>query len=213
MNHERIFTPQYTHASGPGSTFENSAPYRAFLEEFIREHSIQTILDLGCGDAEIMSNVDLRLRRNDGSFMDVQYLGVDVIPERIHLNREKHGTVRTNMHFVQQDLREFLVEDRRDLKTMLEPDLVICKDVLQHWSNDEIDQFLKLTIGWYPFMLVTNCNYDPPAIWPSVNTDIQTGDWRPLDIMKSPFNVRGEVALRYGTRSTGGIKDVVLIKS
>lgn len=197
MNHREIFTPQYTEKSGPGSTIENSAPYREFLEEFIREHAIQHILDLGCGDMEIMSNVDLRLRRSDGSFHQVQYVGVDVIKERVARNRREHFT-QLHMHFVEANVFDWL--EANDSFS----DLLIIKDVLQHWSNAEVMRFLELTLGRFEHMLIVNCNYGE-----TVNRDIATGDWRALDVLAPPFGVPGKIVLRYGTVETGGIKDVV----
>jgi hypothetical protein len=188
--HTQIFTPQYTESSGPGSTVEYSAPYREFLEKFIRDHEIETILDLGCGDMNVMGNVDLRLRYRDGSFAPVEYIGFDVIDERIERNRKKYK--RPQYRFYCEDLRDF------DPWLIKWADLVIVKDVLQHWSTDEVIDFL----GNCQFrrMLVTNCNYGP-----TVNTDIETGGWRALDLTAPPFEI-GRVVFKWET------KDVVLIE-
>lgn len=201
MSHRQIFTPQYTERSGPGSTLANSKTYRLFLEEFIREHAIQSILDLGCGDFEIMSNVDLRLRRNDGTFVPVYYTGVDVIDERIERNealalRQKKEGI---MHFICDDVLTYLKSTWHQ-----HHDLVIVKDVLQHWCNREIFEFFTLALGRWPHLMIVNCNYGE-----TVNRDIATGDWRALDLRADPFNLKADVLLRYGTPETGGIKDVL----
>lgn len=182
-DHEAIFTRQYTDRSGPGSTAEFTAPYRAFLEGFIREHRIGSIVDLGCGDLEVMSRVDLH---------GVRYRGVDVIKERIARNARKHRHFR----FEQRDIQRY--EWPRS-------DLVICKDVIQHWSTDEIHGWLELVRSvakTFRFMLVTNCNYGA-----TVNTDIQSGGWRAIDLTAPPFSI-GEVVFSWGTPN----KDVVLIR-
>lgn len=201
-SHRDIFTPQYAHVSGPGSTLENSQPYRDFLEAFIQEHDVTSILDLGCGDMEIMSNVDLRLKRADGDGFDqVSYLGVDVIEDRVEANKDRFRA-RPELNFVTADLRSFM-----KIYYAADVDLVIVKDVLQHWEHVEICDFLEQALGRYKRMLITNCNYGP-----TVNTEIETGDWRALDLTIPPYDV-GKVIFRYGTVETGGIKDVVLIES
>lgn len=186
-DHQTIFTPQYRDASGPGSTRSITRPYRRFLESFIKDHRLKTILDLGCGDMEVMSRVDLR---------KAKYLGVDVISERVARNAKKHPDLK----FKRGDARTFSVDGF---------DLVIIKDVLQHWSNDEvkvwIDRFLASSAK---MALVTNCNYGP-----TVNTNIPTGTWRALDLTKPPFSV-GSVVFRWSMPRGPFIddKDVVLIK-
>lgn len=183
--HEQIFTPQYKERSGPGSTVEYSEPYRKWLERFIVDNAIRSIVDLGCGDMAIMSNVALH---------NARYLGVDVIAERIAKNREAHPEMR----FTHGDLRTFNFND----------DLVLCKDVLQHWKTEEVRGWLEFLLHQRPyfrFALITNCNYGP-----TVNCNITTGGWRALDLTKPPFSI-GEVVFRWGA-DRGGYKDVVLIR-
>lgn len=182
-DHEAIFTRQYTDRSGPGSTPDFTAPYRTFLETFIRESQVRTILDLGCGDLEVMSRVDLGRAR---------YRGVDVIKERVQRNDRKHPHLR----FEQRDIRTW--EFPRS-------DLVICKDVVQHWSTAEVTAWLELVAHCgrdFKYLLVTNCNYGA-----TVNTDILSGGWRAIDLTARPFSI-GEVVFSWGTPN----KDVVLIR-
>lgn len=197
MTHEEIFTPQYTEASGPGSTVDYSKPYRDFLEQFIRDHHVTTLLDLGCGDMNVMGNIDLRLRTIDGNFVtshgrfvEIDYVGIDVSKERIRRNQQLYKPPQYS--FFADDFRSYpkWVEDWADL--------VVIKDVLQHWSTREIHAFLFRAN--FRRMLITNCNYGP-----TVNTDIETGGWRALDLTKPPFEV-GEVVFHWET------KDVVLIE-
>ncbi len=189
--HQEIFTPQYVSKSGPGSTVGFSQPYRKFVESFIASGQggpIKTIIDLGCGDMTVMGNVELR---------DVEYIGVDVIAARIEQNRKLYEH-REDMTFACEDLRRFT----------LEADLILCKDVLQHWSTGEIAEWLerlKSCSSQFRYALITNCNYGP-----TVNQAISTGGWRALDLTKPPFNI-GERVFQFGD-SIGGFKDVVMIK-
>jgi hypothetical protein len=200
IDHQRIFTPQYIERSGPGSTKEYSEPYRKFLESFIVEHDIKSIIDLGCGDFEIMRHVDLN---------DAWYVGVDCIIERVRANRKL-------VPF--EGMHTFMCDDARriDWSYVLGFGLVLVKDVLQHWSNAEVqawldvyacDQVEQVRPADMPKtrFLITNCNYGP-----TVNTDIETGGWRALDLTKEPFSV-GTVVFQWGD-DVAGHKDVVLIE-
>lgn len=187
-NHRAIFAPQYTERSGPGSTAEASAPYRAFLERFIRENGIRSIVDLACGDFEIMSLVDRQ---------GADYLGVDVIPERIARDQAKavERPQEPPAAFVCEDIQAFPIPAC---------DLLLVKDVLQHWSTFDVAAFLRrLREAPFRYALITNCNYGP-----TVNTDIATGGWRALDVTAPPFGI-GEIVFHWETPKD--IKDTVLL--
>ena len=177
--HEEIFAPQYTECSGPGSTLEFSKPYREFVERFILKHGLLSIYDLGCGDAMVGTHI-----RTFGG----HYLGVDVIPERI----ERNAQLYPHHSFIVKDLRH----------SYPSADLVLVKDVIQHWSNVEIEKWLvHMKRCAFRFALVTNCCYG------EVNQDIKTGGWRAVDLTKPPFET-GEIVFSWGDPN----KDVVLIK-
>jgi len=69
---DRIYlTDEWNGGSGPGSQPQNTAKYVKFLNSFIRENKIKSILDVGCGDWQLMSMIDLS---------GVRYKGIDVSP-------------------------------------------------------------------------------------------------------------------------------------
>jgi SAM-dependent methyltransferase len=194
-SHAEIFAPQYTSSSGPGSALSVTVPYRDFLARFIREHDVRSIVDLGCGDLEIMSHVDLG---------DASYLGIDVIAERIERNRKKLG---------EHPRFSFSVGDARTLpmSSIAGFDLLIIKDVLQHWTNAEVAAWLArwhFAVQRPHYALVTNCNYGP-----TVNRDVAAGGWRAIDLTKAPFGV-GKVVLRWALPRGPHVdyKDVVLLE-
>ncbi len=121
------------------------------------------------------------------------YLGLDVIEQRVEANRRKNPSLPCRF---------------ADLTACDLPpaDLIICKDVLQHWTNAEVSAFLARLMmdATFRHALVTNCNYGTP------NQDIRTGGWRPLDLTAQPFHI-GEVVFRWGDQRSGGEKDVVMI--
>lgn len=180
MTHEKIFTPQYTDRSGPGSTVEFSAPYRSFVERFIIENRIKSVYDLGCGDGVVASNID---------YHGALYLGIDCIAERVERNRMLYG------HIGQFECRDLRSAHPRS-------DLVLVKDVIQHWTTDEIIAWLAhMRRCAFRYALITNCTYGE-----TVNTDVETGGWRAIDLTKPPFGV-GQVVFQWGEPN----KDVVLL--
>lgn len=71
-------------------------------------------------------------------------------------------------------------------------DLVLCKEVLQHLSNEQAQALLDRT-AHYPIRLFTN-NCDPEHM----NEDIDTGGFRPVDLTLPPFNQPATTVLKYG---------------
>ena len=71
--------------------------------------------------------------------------------------------------------------------------LVLCKEVMQHLSNAQVQLLLDRT-AHYPRRLF--CNTMHPSL--GVNTDIETGDTRAVDLALAPFNQPATTVLRYG---------------
>ncbi len=161
--------------SGSGSLPENTAQYRNALADYIAKNHIKTILDIGCGDWQFMHLMDLS---------GVDYTGIDVVPWLIEENQGRYGA--PNIRFL-----------HGDASTMQLPkaDLVILKDVLQHWSNGTIKQFLG-RLREYPHVLLLNTltTEKQPK---NVNADIAIGEARPIDLVKPPFDYAVEEILTY----------------
>lgn len=98
--------------SGPGSFLENAGDSIEFLQAIIKQKNIKTILDLGCGDWNWMSKVDLS---------GVNYIGWDCDEEMIKSSNEKFGSPS-------------VLFEVKDIVTSEFPkvDLIICRDVLFH---------------------------------------------------------------------------------
>ncbi len=188
--------------SGSGSLPENTTMYRDLLREIITQDDIKHVVDLGCGDWQFSSLLD---------WSTVMYTGVDVVPSVIKKDEELYGA--KNVSFILADI----------FKYELPPtDLIIVKDVLQHWPNERVQAFLKTAKNWR-YMLVTNTveSYDitdpehPILIPEELNHDIELGDVRPIDLSMPPFNVKTQEILRYASvkrhRPVKDIKSVVLL--
>lgn len=155
----------YGTESGPGSSIECSKPYLDFLKEFCYTHGVKSILDLGCGDFNLMKHFD---------FTNIDYIGIDIVDHIIVQNQ--HLYTESNIKFKS----ESLINYSNDISA----DLILCKDLLQHLSKTSI--FHILNIKNYKYALYTN-DYAEVN-----NSDVEDGNYSPIDLSKEPYNVTGE---------------------
>lgn len=155
--------------SGTGSTLEITREYRAYVEDFMKKHSVKSVVDAGCGDWSFSSAMD---------WGDASYLGVDIASDVIAAVRNKHEKGKI----------KFQVGDITDELPAAE--LLISKDVLQHLSNELVHKFIRnnLRKGKYKWVILTNDRG-------SENRDVASGGYRAIDLAAPPFEVRGLVDL------------------
>lgn len=181
-------TKRWSSGSGFGSLPCNTVEYRAFLERFMVDNEIKTILDIGCGDWQSSALIDWVARH---------YTGIDCVQSIIDTNIEKYSA--DNIRFIFCDI--FTDLDR------LEPmhDLIILKDVLMHWPNERILSMLPQLAKRSRFILVANDNnqrIDDP--------DIKIGKYRPLSHKLSPLNkFKFEFIMSFHENS----KDLLLLRN
>ncbi len=152
--------------SGEGSLPEHTNGYRRFIEQFIRDRQIKSVVDYGCGDWQFSRLID---------WGDIQYLGLDVVDSLIDHHQKAYG--RHNIRFHALD---------GEPSQLPHAELIILKDVLQHWSQQTIMSFMP-GIAKYRFALITNC-VNPYG--PTDNHDISDGDFRPVDLTRPPFSYK-----------------------
>ncbi len=172
MNHEIVFTNIYdsqewgqtfsntfTGSSGPGSSIEYNREYIGFLRSFLQTYQIRSVVDLGCGD----------WRCGTAIYSDIpcSYTGYDVYKKMIESHRQSF----------RNPLWQFECKNcAAELDTMVDADLLIVKDVLQHWSDEEVTHFMEyqMKAKKYKYILITNCvnEYDGSLQKP--------GGWRQL---------------------------------
>ena len=181
--------------SGPGSAPENTVEYRDFLSGYLDVLRALTtdgrVVDLGCGDWRIGELVD---------WTGLEYVGVDVVPSVIEANQRRDTP--DNVSFVCLDA---LTEE------LPGGDVLIVKDVFQHWPNADVESFLDTYCGRYDGIIVTNDikSRRHPA---KVNSDIELGGWRPIDVEKPPFSRRAVEHVRLDYPVLGEwVKRVVVI--
>jgi SAM-dependent methyltransferase len=168
----RIYTGnEWVFGSGDGSLPSSTEEYRSFLQSFLREHRIRSVVDVGCGDWQFSRLLD---------WSGVEYLGIDVVDEVIKKNSSAFAG--PNVRFLRQDVLESRPPPA---------DLLLLKDVLQHWPFAAIESI----ISWFPsyrYILVTNEALIAP------HQDTEFGGYRPLDLREDPFFMPMTEVLRFG---------------
>lgn len=160
--------------SGPGSNLESTANIRRELPKIIENLSLKSIFDAPCGDFYWMKEV---------AFPDgFQYIGADIVAPLIEANRRAfEGPTRT---FLTLDIT-------RDLHPPT--DLFFCRDCLFHLSTADINKvFANFLRSGTPYLMTTT-HIDTG---PLVNTEINSGEFRHINLFKPPFNLPPNVLAR-----------------
>jgi SAM-dependent methyltransferase len=187
VSNETIFTRHYETGewskgadgmgnSGTGSDPQNARMYIHFLQNYLLDRAIESVVDLGCGDWRINRNIDW-----DG----IQYLGIDVVESVIQENSREFSS--ENISFVKADGIDY---------TLPKADLLICKDVLQHLPFQDIQSIVK-QFGQFKHCIIIN-DVDPAQLT-CENVDMPRGYYRCLDLTKPPFSLSGRKVLTYAS--------------
>jgi hypothetical protein len=155
--------------SGYGSTLESTKVLRHALKGFLSQIEARRFLDIPCGDFNWMRAVQFP--------PGMEYIGGDVVPSLI---------ARLKATYERGDIasrRLFRVFDIT--KDEFDPaDVWLCKDCVQHLSNQEIMAALRnFCNSSVEFALISN-HSDVKE-----NTDISTGHFRHVDLTLPPFNL------------------------
>ena len=151
---------KYSGSSGGGSSIEFNTKYISIVKKIITDYNIKNVVDLGCGDFRIG-----KLLYDD---LDVIYTGYDVYKKIIDYNNdEKKSSKYTFEHLDFYNNKENITNG----------DMCILKDVIQHWSLEEIYFFLDYLTKCkkFKYILIVNCCNQI-----NDNTDCETGGGRPL---------------------------------
>jgi SAM-dependent methyltransferase len=148
--------------SGPGSELNQTINIRLEIPELIKKFKIKSILDLPCGDYNWMKEINI---------YGCSYIGADIVDEIIDKNKIKFPNIDfRNLDLANDDLPK--------------SDLIITRDCFGHLSFKNTLQSLKNLKRSCSKYLLSTC-------WPRIsqNTDIIDGDWYPINMMMSPFNL------------------------
>jgi len=160
--------------SGSGSTVEATVVYRAYLQQFLKQYDIRSVVDAGCGDWEFSQTMD---------WSGIDYMGFDIVESVIEKNKKKFGSEKVK--FFTANIVTF------DLPPA---DLLIVKHVLQHLPTADVQIFLKQLPKFKHVLLVNGVDADTLT---SDNADILPGRYRPLDLTRPPFNLPAKKELIY----------------
>lgn len=149
--------------SGPGSEDTATMQMATQLSALLRDLDCSELVDIGCGDFNWMKNVS-------GTF---DYVGIDVVPALIASNNHNYA----NAH------RRFICLDATQ-SPIASGDVALCREVLFHLSFDDGRSLLEnVKRTGFRYVLLTTDN----SIW--FNSEIRTGDFRPLNLTKAPFGL------------------------
>jgi SAM-dependent methyltransferase len=150
--------------SGGGSSLVATGPIRTALPGLLRRYGVRSVVDAPCGDVRWMATLLPEIE---------DYTGVEIVPELVARNQQRYGSSR--VRFVHGDI---------SIDPPPAADLVVCRDCLVHLSTPlamRALQTLARTGGRY--LLTTTF----PGT--SVNRDVLTGAWRPVNLERAPFHL------------------------
>ena len=144
---------------GGGATIESSQGRINWLSTFIKAKNIQSIVDIGCGDFNWMSQVGLGA---------VEYTGYDWI-----LDPATYAFTTPTTKFIECNAATHPIE---------KADLVICRSVMIHLSTNEALVMLSNILNSVPkFLLITS--FDVP------DNNRTLHNYAPLNLELPPFNL------------------------
>jgi SAM-dependent methyltransferase len=151
-------------ASGPGSEVHQTMEVRDAVRRVLENYKVESVIDAGCGDFNWQRHVP-------GLGGHIHYLGIDVVPDLIVLNRRRHANACTQ--FACLDIT---------CSPLPQADLVICRDCLVHLGTAHVEACLKsIAASGSKYLLATT--------YPGVesNSDIDDGAWRAINLSAPPF--------------------------
>jgi hypothetical protein len=171
-------------SSGGGSSGSAAEQYVAFVADFIKSRSIESVVDIGCGDFRVGRSLMDRLHG-----LPVQYHGIDLVGDLIDYNNRTFSNKYTkfsNLNAIAHDLPD--------------ADLCLIRQVFQHLSNDAIIAILNKTKK-YAFVIIAEHHPDPELLTlPNVDkvsgADTRIKEGSGVFIEREPFNFACRLVLR-----------------
>jgi SAM-dependent methyltransferase len=166
--------------SGSGSRGEVAVRYSEAVAALINEHSIDSVLDIGCGDFYIGRAILDRVNR------PVTYVGIDASQYVTRFNQE---------HFSGPNISFICLDASKD--ELPRAQLCLIRQVLQHLSNQQIASVLD-KLSAYTWVLITEhypdddhlvaANLDKPH-----GPDTRLYDLSAVYIDRPPFCLKGAI--------------------
>lgn len=137
--------------SGSGSVGRAADAYCDIVKEFIKKHTIRSVVDLGCGDFRVGSKIASSVK---------SYIGIDLVADLIKHNNINYSS--ENIHFLCLDA----ISD--DLPVA---ELCLIRQMFQHLTNKQIITILN-KLSCYDYVIVTEH-------YPAVNSDFKANMDKP----------------------------------
>lgn len=180
--------------NGPGCTIESTQQLRVWLPDMLERYGVKTMLDAACGDANWMRLVDLG---------DVDYLGWDSEAESVAICArrviEGNWTGTSDPTFERVNLLT--------VPQVPKVDLILCRQFLQHLTNEHITAVLdKFKASGSRYLLTTH--------YPAADNDFQYDpacwSWfgymeRPLNLEWPPFSLGPKIEAFAETPGPAGV--------
>lgn len=149
--------------SGNGSSLAATQGLREALPELLRALSIETLIDMPCGDFHWFKELGYELKH---------YYGYDIVPDLIEKNQALYGN----------EQRIFRIKN-----CLVDPfdaaDILFCRDLIIHFSYEDIWRLLEnYANSDIPYLLISH-NIGV------TNRDIHTGGWRAVNLTLEPFSL------------------------
>jgi hypothetical protein len=185
-------TDGYKGSSGSGSAVElNIDSYIPYVIGFITLNNVKSVVDIGCGDWRCGSVIYKDL--------PVNYTGIDVYESII----KRNSSIWPQHNWLHLDVV-------KNVEKLPGSDLLIIKDVLQHWSNFEIFSLLDHVIEkkLFKYIIICNCSYQAYEMQDiSHEEQKMLGRMRPLTAEKFPLRkYNPHVIFKYSTKEISLIK-------
>ena len=163
------------------SAGQGSAALQAVLDVTDR-FGIHSIADVPSGDGCFAGALLMALRNRTSSRVErpsIEYVGIDIVARLVERNQARYGDAWTRF------FRADVVSGGTPLPRV---DLIFSRQMMQHLCTDDAMRFVRLVArSTSRFTLMTTFETDDAF----TNSDIgcASGDYRPQDLTKPPFNL------------------------
>lgn len=146
-NQEAVFEAIYAQerwgkgkGSGTGSDPDYCEKYIDWLQQFVYTNDVESVVDVGCGDWQLY---------RDMIWGNTKYVGTDLSEIALKSARQKTNNLLIKVNGIDQTL---------DIIRAHNPELILLKDVMQHWEDEEIEYFLDMLncIGGWKWVVTSN---------------------------------------------------------
>ena len=183
--------------SGPGSHNKKLvAPYVKFVNLFLLDKKLKSIIDLGCGDFNVGKNIYKNVNK---------YYAFDIVPDLIKTNKKKFNDKK-----IVFECKNFIDD------SLPKADGVIIRQVLQHLDNKSIIKILD-KIKPYKYAIITE--HIPKTIFtPNIDknigltTRLEFNSGINIEIDPFNFNFISKKEIKLEDKELGGIHKTVIYK-